>query len=324
MKTTKLKLMTFATALSIGIIAVIPSACKKEGPAGPAGANGTNGTNGTSASAVSTADIAAYNAADGMNGGRLYDYFVNELKDESAANVVTDPAILSFPNKFRCKSCHGWDLQGRRGHLAQNAITASYPEVANNNLYQYAHMHNIREIFDAIKNTGGDYVQYRSSATMPDYGVILTDGQIWNLVKFLKKEAMNVADFYDLTIVKPYPFAGPGGKDESATIWSNVGRNGDVAAGVSFITANCGGCHGTNGTNINIYCQGDYLGNTFRDDPFEVQHKVKFGMPKDYDHLTTSCTGQNNSPMPPISGINEIIIRNILAAGQDTLAYPSY
>jgi mono/diheme cytochrome c family protein len=334
MQTKSIKAIVVTMITAVVILAVFISSCKKEGPAGPAGADGINGTNGTNGTAVSAADIAAYNAADGMIGGRLYDYVVNELKDENVSNMVTDTAITKHPNFFRCKSCHGWDLEGRMGHLAQMDISSKYPEVANNNLYEWAHMHNIREVFDAVKNTGGDYVQFHRNAnpttnstgpTMPDYGNILTDAQIWQLVKFLKKEAMNVAGFYDLTIVKPYPqpTGTPKDKDESATIWSNVGKNGDVAAGKLFISSNCS-CHGTDGTAINIYCQGDYLGNAFRDDPFEVQHKVKFGMPKDYDHLSTSCTGQNNSAMPAVSGMTESIIRNILAAGQDTVAYPSY
>lgn len=323
MKKKKLKLMTFMAIVSLGVIAVLQPGCKKEGPEGPAGKDGSNGVN---TSAVSAADQTAYDAADGMIGGRLYDYFVNELKDENASNQVTDATILGSPNKYRCKSCHGWDLMGRRGHLAQQAITASYPEVANNNLYEYAHMHNIREVFDAIKNSGGNYIQYHApnsstTATMPDYGTILSDAQIWQLVKFLKKEAMNATDFYDMAIVKPYPQAAV---DEGATSFTNIGKNGNVANGVAFITSHCGSCHGTNGTNINIYCKGDYLGNTFRDDPFEVQHKVKFGMPKDYDHLTSSCTGQNNNAMPAISGLKESDIRDVLAAGQDTTAYPSY
>ena len=336
MKTkTKLKKILSIAFTACIMVAIVISSCKKgdTGPAGTDGKDGTNGTNGANGVAVSAADKAAFNAADGMNGGRLYDHWINELVDESAANIVTDTAITKHKGMFRCKSCHGWDLKGRNGAFAIMPINSSNPQCAYNNLYQWSHMHNIREVFDAVKNVAGTYVNYlrataskgtdpsiMSMPTMPDYSKYLTDAQIWNFVKFLKVEAMNTDNFYDMAIIKPYPQAA---KDESAVVYTNVGKNGNAANGTLFISTNCS-CHGADGTNINIYCQGDYLGNTFRDDPYEVQHKVKFGMPKDYDHLSTSCTGQNNNPMPAISGITESIIRDILVAGQDTTAYPSY
>jgi len=301
----------------IGVIALIAS-CAKDGEQGPAGANGTDHT------AVSAADKTAFDGANGFTGGLLYDHLMNQL-------LINDTALTKHANFYRCKSCHGWDLLGRNGVLAQQAITSSYPEVAVNNLYAWSHMHNVREVFDAVKNTGGNYVGYlrvaagsstnSSAAAMPDYGQILTDAQIWDIVKFLKKDAMDVSHFYDFAVVKPYPQPT---KDESAVEFYNIGKLGDPVRGANLITTKCGGCHGNDGSDINIYCQGDWLGNTFRDDPFEVQHKVKFGMPVDRDHLTTSCAGQNNSAMPAITNITEQDIRDILTAGQDTVAYPSY
>jgi len=279
---------------------------------------GPTGQDGVDLTAVTAADKAAYDAADGMVGGKLYDYFVNELRDENAPNVVTDTDILSKPNFYRCKSCHGWDLLGRWGGLARQAITASYPEVAYNDLYEYAHLHNIKQVFNAVKNSTASAMYVPE---MPDYGEILTDAQIWNLVKFLKKEAMNVDNFFDLYIAKPYPQPAA---DETATVYTDIGKNGDATAGDAYIASHCSACHGSDGTNINIYCKGDYLGNAFRDDAFEVQHKVKFGMPTDYDHESSSCTGHNSMKMPPVSGITEADIRDVLKAGQNESAYPSF
>ena len=301
MKTTKLKLMTFVTALSLGIIAIIPSACKKEGPVGPAGTDGTNGTNGN---AVSAADQAAYDAADGKIGARLYDHLISEAN-------ITDPAIKNFPDFFRCKQCHGWDLRGSKGAYINRAATSTRPEVAPNDLYMYAKLHNIREVFDACKHTGGTKNMTTSyTSAMPDFGVLLTDAQIWQLTKFLKNEASNFTEFYDMKVTGSYP--------TGSKTYSNIGKGGDAAAGQTFYTANCAGCHGANGKQIDVYCQGEFMGTFCRENPHELQHKGRWGMPMDIDH--PSCTFAGTMPVFTTTAQN---IRDLMVYGQDTLVFPN-
>lgn len=305
MKTKKLKLMTFVAILSLGVIAITQQGCTKEGPEGPPG---TNGTNGVDANAVSAADQAAYNAANGVNGARIYDHPLNYID----ANQTDYPN--AYTNFYRCKSCHGWDLLGKNGVLINKTPTATYPVAADGNLYAWAKQHNIRQIFDAVKNTGGRTKNMLTSynSTHPDFGTILTDAQIWDCVKFLKETAHNVNDFYDLTTSGIYP--------TGTKTFSNIGKGGDGAAGLVTYNAKCKVCHGGDGKQIDIYCQGLFLGEMFRQDPHEIQHKAIWGMPNDREHVDSGCSYA--APMPAQS-ITDQDIRNMMVMGQDTLLFPN-
>lgn len=295
--------------LVIMVITVIAmSGCAKDGATGPAGQNGTNGTNGTNANVISAADSAAYNAADGSIGARLYDHLISE------ANITT-PAVRNYPNFFRCKQCHGWDLRGSMGAYINRAANASRPAVAPNDIYMYAKLHDIKQIFDAVKHTGGTTVGTKStdsySAAMPDYGKLLSDAQVWDIVKFLKKDAHNFDDFYDMNTSGMYP--------TGTVSFKNIGRGGDPVAGLATYNSLCKSCHGANGTQINVYCQGEYMGGFFRSNPHELIHKGKWGMPMDIDHPSCSYAGA----MSVFATITDQDLRNMLVMGQDTVAFPS-
>jgi len=253
------------------------------------------------------ADQIAFDAADGAIGARLYDHVLNQVG-------VTDTKMTSKPNFFRCKSCHGWDLLGQKGVLIDKQSSDSYPVAFSGSLMEVRQNDGIREIFDAIKNTSG-----RSTTSgiydnnMPAFGEILTDDQIWDLVKFIKETAHDVNDFYQLTTTGTYP---TGSKE-----FSDIGRGGDPVAGLATFKAVCAGCHGQNGNKINIYCKGEYLGNMFREDPHEMQHKALWGMPNDEEHIAVGCT---DAGMMPIQSITDQDIRNMMVAGQDTVQFPGY
>ena len=294
--------------LSILVVsgAVFLTSCSKDGEVGPAGANGIDGTNGTSVTLVSAADQAAYDAANGVNGARIYDHPLNYI----GADQTKYPN--AYTNFYRCKSCHGWDLKGRAGVLINKTPTATYPIAAEGNLYIWAKQHNIREIFDAVKNVGGRKTDKTSyNATMPDYSTILTDAQIWDAVKFLKATAHNTDDFYDLSTSGFYP--------TGTKTFSNIAKGGDAAAGLVTYNAKCKSCHGADGKSIDIYCQGLYLGEMFRDDAHEIQHKAIWGMPIDREHIDAGCADAD--AMPAIS-ITDQDIRNMMVMGQDTVLFP--
>jgi len=40
---------------------------------------------------------------------------------------------------------------------------------------------------------------------MPDFSKILTDAQIWNLVKYIKEDILDTTQLYDITTEGTYP-----------------------------------------------------------------------------------------------------------------------
>ena len=299
-------LVTMMATLAIAILFL--TSCSPDdgaiGPMGPDGADGTNGidgtngTDGTDANAISPEDQAAYDAADGLIGGRLYDHFMKELE-------ITDITMTDFSNFFRCKQCHGWDLRGSKGAYINRAPNASRPEVASNDLYVYAQTHNIREIFDAVRHSGGrksmNSMKTSYSGSMPDYGLILTDAEIWQITKFLKNDALNTFNLYDISTMGYYP--------TGTRTFTNIGKDGDAANGNVVYADLCASCHGADGTLITI--DGDaFLGDFMRSSPYEFQHKVRSGQPA--------------TEMGPYPENIESIVKDLLKAGQDAVAFPGF
>lgn len=69
---------------------------------------------------------------------------------------------------------------------------------------------------------------------MPNYSQVLTDTQIWDLVKFLKEGAIDVTQLYDYTTSGSYP---------TGTItYSNIGKDGNATNGKTFFATECAGC----------------------------------------------------------------------------------
>src|ERR1035437_201643 len=189
-----------------GVICVGLTQCAKDGAVGPAGTNGVNGVDATS---ITVADQAAYDAANGLKGGLAYNkFFITELNFPQPADTL----ITNNPDFFRCASCHGMDLLGSNGASIGNAPSVSKPNVSSINLNTYAASHTIKQIYDAVKHTGGrlrQAISYNSftslNSNMPDYGLIMSDGMIWNIVKYLKEKAVNTDKLYDLVTTGTYP-----------------------------------------------------------------------------------------------------------------------
>jgi mono/diheme cytochrome c family protein len=104
---------------------------------------------------------------------------------------------------------------------------------------------------------------------MPDYGAILSDQQIWELVRFLKVNAIDWRNLYDLTTTGSYP--------TGAAIFAAIGKDGDAARGDAIFAANCAYCHGANGAYIKVDGAAYTVGRHVRAKPYEDQHKVRFG-----------------------------------------------
>ncbi|OFY85688.1 MAG: hypothetical protein A3F72_12115 [Bacteroidetes bacterium RIFCSPLOWO2_12_FULL_35_15] len=288
-----------------GIICVGLTQCAKDGAEGPAG---TNGTNGVDANAISAADQAAYNAANGLKGGLAYnEFYISETDFPQPADTM----ITNNPDFFRCASCHGMDLLGSNGAAIADVPTASAPTVSSINLNTYAASHNIKQVYDAVKHTGGRLrkpISYNSftslNSNMPDYGLIMSDGMIWNIVKYLKEKAVNTDKLYDLTTSGTYP----GG---TAT-FTNFGKDGIAAKGIIYYNANCttAGCHNSTGS---IPSSTETVGGILRSEPYAAYHLIKFGFPG---------TAMINLPFQ-LTTMPDTTLQNLYKAISDTTAFPN-
>ncbi|MFK5857618.1 MAG: c-type cytochrome [Bacteroidota bacterium] len=216
--------------------------------------------------------------ADISIGGIMYDKFwsVESGFDQGNTHMTTFNASSNF---FRCKQCHGWDGLGSNGAYISRAPSTTRPNVSSLNLYELAQTKTAQELFDGMKETANrrdisyDLSSYdpETNATegdkMPNLNQFLSDDQIWDMIKFMKEGMFDVSQLYDATYEGTYPTG-------SAT-FNNVGLNGDAANGNTYYTSNCAGCHGGDGTTLEM--EGKTLGEFVRSKPNEVQHKVHYG-----------------------------------------------
>ena len=215
-----------------------------------------------------------YVDADGVAGGSVYDQWYSTLaggQGSLTANYgytydgAADGADADF---VRCKACHGWDGLGTMGAYVNRGPNATRPTVAAVNLRSTIHSVTPQALFDLIQGEGGR--DFNAGGTgHPDYSGLLTDSQIWNLVKAMLEEWLNPNDLYTITVNGVYP--------SGTRTFSNVGVGGDAANGASLFSTICADCHGADGQTISI--DGGTLGAFMRASPHEAWHKMKFGQP---------------------------------------------
>lgn len=229
----------------------------------------------------------AYKNASVSKGGIMYDKFwAQEAEfDQNHASIAT---LNAKPDFFRCKQCHGWDLLGTQGAYINRGPKTSRPNVSSVNLLNIAQTKSYKELFEAMKKTAGrrdityDLSTYDPATNntegdkMPNYTQLLTDAQIWDIVKFLKEGYIPVAQLYDFTLTGDYP--------TGSIAYSNIGMDGNETAGLAYYQSKCQSCHGADGKLIPVESMS--VGKFLRSKPNEVQHKVKFGQ------LGTSMSGQ--------------------------------
>lgn len=227
---------------------------------------------------VPDANAIAYESASASQGGIMYDKFWSAQAqfDQSNPSISTFNTSADF---FRCKQCHGWDGLGSNGAYIGRGPKTSRPNVSNLNIHDIAKNKSYLELFNAMKSAEGrralsyDLSTYDPSTNftegdkMPDYSKILTDAQIWDIVKFLKEGMWDVSQLYDATYAGTYPTG-------SFTI-TNLGKDGDEAKGNLMYASNCAACHGDDGTTLAL--EGKTVGDFTRTKGNEVQHKIKYG-----------------------------------------------
>lgn len=251
-----------------------------------------------------------YDNADLAKGGIMYDKFwsVESGFDQANSNIEK---FKAYPDFFRCKQCHGWDLLGTSGSYIGRGPKTNRPNVSAANLYQLAKSKSAQELFDGLKKTTGrrdvsyDLSQYDPATNstigdqMPNFSQILTDEQIWNIVKFLKEGAFDVSQLYDATYSGSYP--------TGKASFTNVGKDGNAANGKTFYNQKCAVCHGTDGKVLEL--EGMTAGKFVRSKANEVQHKVKYGQ------LGTVMTGNFDITLSQM--------KDLYKALADTTAFPN-
>jgi len=220
----------------------------------------------------------AYNNADSKNGGIMYDkLWASESTFDQSNTIKT--TLDAYPNFFRCKQCHGWDGLGNKGAYINRAPKTSRPNVTGFNLYEMGQTETAQQIFDDLSETSGrrdittDLSTYDPATNkvegdkMPNLTQILTEAQMWDLVKFIREGMFDVSELYDATTTGAYPTG----------TWtpSNVGKDGNATNGNAIYTASCANCHGTDGTTIEV--EKGTVGNFVRLKGNEAQHKIHYG-----------------------------------------------
>ncbi|HEX9166311.1 MAG TPA: c-type cytochrome [Gemmatimonadales bacterium] len=221
-----------------------------------------------------------YQQADGVNGGRMYDKFWSAETNWSQVDP-RNANLNKYADFFRCKQCHGWDRIGTAGSYVNRGPTTKRPNISAVNLVQVAQSLGPEALFEAIRRSTNrrpystDLSTYNPATNptdgdkMPDYSELLTDVQIWELVRFLKVDAIDWTKLYDLTVTGSYPTGSP--------TYTNIGKDGDASRGDALFSAKCSWCHGSGGTAILVDGAAYTVGRHLRTKPYEDQHKIRFG-----------------------------------------------
>lgn len=220
------------------------------------------------------AEKTAYENADAINGGKLFTNFehldagwpldatgwpdVKFAADPTIniKDIATGPTGQKNLNFYSCSGCHPSDGMGRSEIGNNKKVAATQPDFAASHLKDTRGWDNVK-LFDAIKNVGGRAIDPTKTVNgldltlggqkHPDFSKILTDDKIWDLVKWLKEGAIynENNDLYTVTATGTY--AVPQTVPAPYVLFSNLGSDGDEAAGVAFYAAKCVYCHGVDG-----------------------------------------------------------------------------
>lgn len=282
------------------------------GPAGPAGATGPAGLAGPTgatgpAGAVGVAGAAgrngidwpgivpvAYTSANATAGGAAYsEWWITEAA--GTGNITATAASVEF---YRCKTCHGWDGQGNAGSYAsrtgQSTGTAGRPDVAAVNLRSTVVTASYQELYDLVAHNGSRAIDAVDN-NHPDYSRVLTPGQIWNIVKFMKEQWLKPGELYDLSVtgaVMRWNYSNtPPTLIVPVLTYTNIGKDGNAANGRTIFTAKCTLCHGADGKKI-IVDGLSGVGRFLRSKPNEAWFKLKFGQPGKMEPGLVSLTSE--------------------------------
>lgn len=265
----------------------------------------------------------AYDLADAQKGGMLYDALWN--KDAgSTLDSATVVKLNAAPNFFKCKACHGPEYKGFTGkYINRTPLTAigttpakARPSVTSLSLAEVGLNDTPQDIFDEIRRTAGrrslsyDLAQYDATAgsvgnEMPDYTTLLTDAQVWDIVKFIKTQTIDISKLYTDSIIGGYA-------STSSYGFKNIGLDGNATNGKTFYTKNCASCHGTDGKTLAGSTTFKGVGYYVRNEPYNIFNVVRFGR-------FSSTTSK--SLMPAFAATDQEL-KDLYKACADDVAFP--
>ena len=193
-------------------------------------------------------------AANVARGGALYDewWAVTGAAEPStihplwASRPDTTSNTRTGSITWRCKECHGWDYKGVNGAYGSGSHRTGIRGI-------FGTTKAAQEVFDLVKTGHG-------------YGAAgLSDASIWDLVKFVLQGQIDTGVIIDAS----RKFTGSIPKGE--TLYkSGIGSN-----------TSCAVCHGATGQTPppGYPAFAEYPGLLSNQNPWEFQHKVRFGQP---------------------------------------------
>lgn len=255
-----------------------------------------------------------YDNASVLRGGILYNQFysVEAGYDTSSYTAHKYKAKSSF---FACRACHGWDYKGQTGQYINRDANATRPHISPADLTEVSVNDSPQDIFDFIKDatgkrdTGYDLSTYNATTNftegdkMPNYTQILTDADIWDLVKFIKEGIWNTDNLYDAVTTGTYP--------TGTFSYTNIGKTGNATSGKTWYASKCAPCHGATGQGPQLVGPGgsQTLGYYARNNGGDVHHRVRFG--------------QIGTAMTPNFQITLAQMQDLYKALSDTIAFPN-
>jgi len=206
--------------------------------------------------------------ADSARGGLLYDKFwaVAGLDAPTsdhplwASRPDTNSNSRTGADTWRCKECHGWDYKGVAGAYSSGSHRTGIAGIFGTTM-------TVQATFDLLK-------------TDHAYGAAgLADADIWNLTKFVFDGQIDTDTIIDAN----------GAFTGSATTGQTL-YDGGIGSNLG-----CAVCHGADGLTINFKNPPaqEFLGGVAAGNPWEFQHKVRFGNPGSQMPATVNVNATN-------------------------------
>jgi len=197
-------------------------------------------------------------SGDPIRGGLLYNDWMKGLNVEVPAAdqplwATQTTNTRTGKDTWRCKECHGWDYLGKDGAYGKGSHATGFVGVIQVVGTDPA------EILSALKgSTNPDH----------DFSTVMDDQALTDMALFLSEAVLDSASFIDA--------------DKKAV-------GGNLENGKVIYDQNCASCHGADGTAINF---GDaaapmFVGPKSLDNPWEVVHKSRFGLPGEMPALAS-------------------------------------